>query len=183
MRPCREACSSGSIASVTAMTPKTLVSNTSPSSERSTRPTPCASGSPAMVERIRAYRAFGSGWTSRILQQCLAVMLTDPLCRRQVSAAAKIYQRRNHALLAALQRRGIDGVTSGDLQLWVAVANEQYAMVSLAAHGISAISGTRYCNRHSSNHVPIATGRLPESDVGIVADAIAAAAGRAARGW
>lgn len=79
---------------------------------RPTRPTTLRV--PVAAQRIRAYRTFGSGWTSQILQQCLAVMLTDPLCRRQVRAAAKIYQRRNHALLAALRRRGIDGVSGGD---------------------------------------------------------------------
>lgn len=139
-------------------------------------------GAPATVERIRAYRSFGSGWTSRILQQCLAAMLTDPLVRRQVRSAGTVYRRRQQALLAALRRYGVEGATGGGLQIWVPVTNEQYAMVTLAAHGISAISGSRYGDRQSRNHIRIATGRLPESEADTVAAAIAAAARPADRG-
>jgi aspartate/methionine/tyrosine aminotransferase len=46
--------------------------------------------------------------------------------------------------------------------LWVPVADESEALVTLAAHGIAAVPGSRYQVSASEPHLRIATSRLPE---------------------
>ncbi|GAA4216464.1 aminotransferase class I/II-fold pyridoxal phosphate-dependent enzyme [Actinocatenispora rupis] len=134
-------------------------------------------GGPAsVVEKARVYRTFGAGWTSRILQNCLAVLLADPAVDRAVAHARDVYAQRRTELAAALAARGAPakGTTDG-LSLWVPVRDERSALVTLAAAGIAVAPGSRYHAGPHRPHIRVGTGRAIEP-LDEVADMIALAA-------
>ncbi|MEV1287436.1 PLP-dependent aminotransferase family protein [Micromonospora sp. NPDC049679] len=132
-------------------------------------------GAAALIERARVYRTFGSGWTSRILQNCLAHLLTDPHTRALVAEAGETYRTRRRTLAEALAARGVrTGGTEG-LSLWMPVEDERSALVTLAAHGVAVVPGGRCFSGPHEPFVRVATGRLTEQ-VDEVADLLAFAA-------
>jgi DNA-binding transcriptional MocR family regulator len=135
-----------------------------------------------MIARVHAYQGYGSRWSSRILQDALATMLRDPATRRQVRQAMEVYTRRRDALLEALAEQGVAGPPPGPgLDVWLPVEDEQWALVTLAAHGISVRGGSRFGPPGSPPHVRVSTSRLAEADAGVVATALARAVGSRAR--
>ncbi|GAA4612391.1 aminotransferase class I/II-fold pyridoxal phosphate-dependent enzyme [Actinoallomurus liliacearum] len=130
------------------------------------------------IERVRVLRSFGTGWTSRILQDALAHLLEDPGSRAAVDHARTVYARRREGLAAALTTRGIPTANEDGLMLWVPVADESAALVTLAAHGVAAVPGSRYQVRPSAPHLRVATGQLTDDPVRQteIADLIARAA-------
>jgi DNA-binding transcriptional MocR family regulator len=132
------------------------------------------SAPPEMVERLHAFRGFGVGWTSRILQAAVAALLTDPSTDTVLATAPASYATRRRALLAALAARGIHLPDRDGLAIWLPVRSEQFALVTLAAHNIAVIAGSA-CTTRSSAHVRVATSLLtgqPDK----IADALALAA-------
>jgi DNA-binding transcriptional MocR family regulator len=132
------------------------------------------SAPPEMVERLHAFRGFGVGWTSRILQAAVAALLTDPGTDTVLATARASYATRRRALLAALAARGIHLPDRDGLAIWLPVRSEQFALVTLAAHNIAVIAGSA-CTTRSSAHVRVATSLLtgqPDK----IADALALAA-------
>lgn len=119
-------------------------------------------GAGEAVEKVRVLRSFGTGWTSRILQDALAHLLGDPEAERAVVRARETYARRRDGLAAALAERGLPTANRDGLALWVPVADESEALVTLAAHGVAAAPGSRYQIITSRPHLRIATSRLPE---------------------
>ncbi|RYJ27071.1 GntR-family transcriptional regulator [Streptomyces sp. L-9-10] len=115
-----------------------------------------------VVERARVLRTFGTGWTSRILQDALAHLLTDDATTRQVRAAARRYGLRRTALATRLAAHGVPTANRDGLMLWVPVADETSALVTLAARGVTVSPGSRFCVAYSRPHVRIATSRLTE---------------------
>src|SRR6185503_17199912 len=65
------------------------------------------SGTRDIVERIQGFRAFGAGWTSRILQAAAAHLLEDPITEAIVGTARRIYGARRQGLVDRLGRHGI----------------------------------------------------------------------------
>ena len=53
----------------------------------------------------------------------------------QVAAAREEYARRRTELRAELAARGVHASADDGINLWLAVADQQAAMLSLAAHG------------------------------------------------
>ncbi|WP_285575408.1 aminotransferase class I/II-fold pyridoxal phosphate-dependent enzyme [Actinoallomurus iriomotensis] len=135
-------------------------------------------GAGETVEKVRVLRSYGTGWTSRILQDALAWLLTDPQARRTVTHARETYARRRETLAAALAERGVPTANRDGLMLWVPVAEESAALVTLAAHGVAAGPGSRYQVTATGPHLRIATSRLPEDPdrVAELAELIALAA-------
>jgi len=132
-------------------------------------------GAAPPLERARVQRTFGSGWTSRILQNCLAHLLTDPQTQDLVTRAGQTYRARRRALADALARRGVATGGSEGLSLWMPVEDERSALVTLAAHGVAvAPGGPSFAGAHEP-YVRVATGRLTEH-VDEVADLLALAA-------
>ncbi|PSK67508.1 HTH-type transcriptional regulator TauR [Micromonospora sp. MH33] len=132
-------------------------------------------GAAALIERARVYRTFGSGWTSRILQNCLAHLLNDPHTRALVTETGETYRARRRTLAAALAARGVrTGGTEG-LSLWMPVEDERSALVTLAAHGVAVVPGGRYFSGPHKPFLRVATSRLHEH-VDEVADLLAFAA-------
>jgi DNA-binding transcriptional MocR family regulator len=117
---------------------------------------------PAMVIRqIQSYRSFSSGWTSRLLQAATAWLLTDAETGRKVAEARAIYAERRQALVSCLAKRGLAMPESDGLCIWVPVASEQFALVTLAAHGIAVLPGSK-CAARPTEHVRVATAILAE---------------------
>lgn len=115
----------------------------------------------AMIDQLQAYRNFGNSWTSRILQDGVAWLLDDPASMQTVDQARTIYTDRRRKLLAALAQWQIHLPDLDGLCLWIPVPSEQYALVTLAAHGFAVYPGSRFCLGKSS-HIRIGTGMLSE---------------------
>lgn len=132
------------------------------------------SSSAGIVRQIQSYRSFSSGWTSRLLQAATAWLLNDKASMGMVATAREVYATRRAALAAALAVRGIALPAGDGLCVWVPVISEQYALVTLAAHGIAVLPGGK-CSVRATSHIRVATGILSDR-YEAVADAIARAA-------
>jgi len=139
-----------------------------------------AVGGPAeLIEPVIARRNLGPAWSSRLLQQLLAAMLTDAGCSAAVAHARRVYVHRREALTGALAQRGVPVLARDGFNVWVPVASERDAMVLLAAQGIGAAPGRPFLAAPvGGDHVRITTALLPSSDAEQVADALAGAATR-----
>lgn len=135
------------------------------------------SASEELVDRIQSYRAFSAGWTSRILQSAVAWLQIDPETRQTVSEAGEIYRRRRNSLANALRNRGIDVPDGGGLSLFMPVHSETFALITLAAHGISALPGRNF-SLSATGHIRLGTGRLSTAECEAVADVACLAAAR-----
>lgn len=101
------------------------------------------SGNADLVAQVRAYRSFNSGWTSRILQSAAAWLLQDAQTTDVVSHAKRTYAARNNALCDALRSEGLECRLGAGLATWMDVSDESFAMITLAAHGIAVMPGSR----------------------------------------
>lgn len=114
------------------------------------------------IERARSYRNFGDRWTSRLLQDTLAHLLTDPQAQRTVEFARESYRERRSSCAASLRTCGVPVEDRDGLSLWVPVANESHALVTLAAHGISANPGKQFFVNSGPSHLRLAVSHLTQ---------------------
>ena len=70
------------------------------------------------IEKVRVLRSYGTGWTSRILQQLLLTMLTDRDSQRKVSEAIVQYADRRSAMVKHLAAQGVRVRGSTQTQFW-----------------------------------------------------------------
>lgn len=129
-------------------------------------------GPRGIVEKARVLRTYGTGWTSRILQDALAHLLTDASTAGHVEAAAGHYERRRAGLADLLAARGVRTRNEDGLSLWIPVADETSALVTLAARGATASPGSHFVT--SSSHPPhlrVAVSRLAEDAASLEATA------------
>lgn len=132
------------------------------------------SSSASIVEQIQSYRAFSAGWTSRLLQSATAWLLRDDSSSAMVAQARATYQKRRDGLAAALIRRGVPVPAGGGLCLWLPVAAEGFATVTLAARNIAINPGRKF-SLLPGDYIRVATSTLGEDRWESVADAIALA--------
>jgi DNA-binding transcriptional MocR family regulator len=136
-----------------------------------------AVGGPAeFVDTLVHRRHLGQGWTSRLLQMLLIDLLDDATAAAQIEAARDEYARRRRALVAELDRRhavpGSDG-----WYVWMPVAGEPAALVSLTSRTIGAAPGTPFWIRpDAAPHLSLTSAPLPTDHAAAVADALADAA-------
>nr|WP_010398767.1 aminotransferase class I/II-fold pyridoxal phosphate-dependent enzyme [Paracoccus sp. TRP] len=130
-----------------------------------------------LVARLRAYRSFNSGGPSRILQSATAWLLRDSQTAEVIAHAKQTYAERNRTLSHALQTRGITHRLGAGLATWMRVSEESFAMITLAAHGIAVMPGSRMSLRNEP-HIRVATGIISK-DYDRIADALALACGPA----
>ncbi|HEY0001773.1 MAG TPA: aminotransferase class I/II-fold pyridoxal phosphate-dependent enzyme [Actinoplanes sp.] len=139
-------------------------------------------GPAAVLDRVAGRRLLGPGWSSRLLQGVLLHLLTDPVAAKQVAAAREAYAARRSALLGALHERGASATAADGINLWLAVDDQQNAMVALAAHGIAVAPGAPFCvTPLATDHVRVTAGLVADHDPAL-ADALAAAAALDSRG-
>ncbi|BAN95506.1 gntR family transcriptional regulator [Plautia stali symbiont] len=135
------------------------------------------SGTAELVKRLQSWRNFGVSWTSRILQDAVAWMLSDAPTQQRILQAKATYAARRQHLLAALARRGLVQEDRDGLSVMLPVASEQYAMITLAARGITVLPGERF-SINSGQFIRVSIARLPADQLGCIADALVIACGR-----
>ncbi|GAA3456489.1 PLP-dependent aminotransferase family protein [Dactylosporangium matsuzakiense] len=142
-----------------------------------------AIGGPSrVVTAVTDRRLLGPGWSSRLLQAVLLDLLQNPATVRQVADARAEYARRRTTLLTALAARGVTATGADGINIWMAVANQQVALLTLAAHGIAVAPGAPFEVTHlDTDHVRITAG-LIHDDYDALADIFAEAAGAELRG-
>lgn len=134
------------------------------------------SGPLAQIKRIQSWRNFGAGWTSRILQQAVAWMLTDSATQQQIQQAKSIYARRRHQLLDALAKRGLVLPARDGLSIFIPVQSEQFAMITLAARGIAVLPGER-CRSGGVQFIRVSISMIQSESIESIADALLLACG------
>lgn len=118
-------------------------------------------GPTAVIDQIIALRSYDSGWTSRIIQEAAAWLLTDPRTRQGLRTAATTYAHRRHQLLEALRDRGFSPAGEDGMVAWVPVRDEYAGVAVLASHGIAASPGRPFYFRNPSRgHLRLSAGRL-----------------------
>nr|WP_322633425.1 aminotransferase class I/II-fold pyridoxal phosphate-dependent enzyme [Glycomyces albidus] len=133
---------------------------------------------PDTKARIQGRMALGHGWVSCILQHFVIAAWTDEVTEARVRHAGAVYVERQAALRDALAERGIATWGTSGLNLWVPVADETAAVVSLRDHGYAVAPGRSY-SFHGAQGIRVSTARLDPSVAPAVADAIAYASGPA----
>lgn len=133
-------------------------------------------GAEAAVERVRVYRHFSDGWTSRILQNALAWMLQDAEVQASVERARGTYARRRAQFVDLLRERGV-GVLPGAglLAIRVPVLSEHQSELVLASHGIAVLGLQDSWSGEGPQQIRLATA-CPIPDAERVADAVTLAA-------
>lgn len=133
-----------------------------------------------MVRRIQAWRNFGVSWTSRILQDSVAWLLQDATTQETIAAARATYRQRRERMLTALAAHGLRLPMRDGLSICIPVTSEQYAMITLAARGIAVLPGER-CRLGPTQFIRVSIACLQETQLEMLASALAIAAGREAR--
>jgi DNA-binding transcriptional MocR family regulator len=136
-------------------------------------------GVESVVRALASRRMLGPGWSSRLLQAVLAELLDDEETERALTRARDAYARRRVAMTTALVRRGVRAQAADGINLWMEVADEQVALVSLAARGVGAAPGTPFeAAPLGAHHLRVTVGLIPDADL----DDVAALLAEAARG-
>lgn len=134
-------------------------------------------GPSSIIGSVIQRRHLGQGWTSRILQSLLLDLITHDASIAEVIAARKEYARRRTALASALESRGVHTTGRDGIHLWIPVANEAAALMSLASQGIGAAPGSPYDVQPGMEpHISVTSGLLPVDQADYLANAIAEAA-------
>lgn len=134
------------------------------------------SSSKDLIKQIKSFRNFGAGWSSRILQQALAYLITDETTQQGIAHAKAVYAQRRKAMSDALKIRGVNIPERDGLAMWIPVPSEQFALVTLAARGIAVLPGER-SRIGPGQFIRISTSQLKAEQVDIIADAIVLALG------
>lgn len=134
------------------------------------------SGPADVIGAVRHLRQLGQGWSSRLLQRVLLVLLTDPASQAEVSRAREEYAARRTAFVAVLEDEGIEVRGSDGLNVWVPVHDEAAALMRLAAQGIGVAPGAPFQVLPSAGgHIRVTAGLLGEDVAGVAAQVAAAA--------
>ncbi|MFB9660714.1 aminotransferase class I/II-fold pyridoxal phosphate-dependent enzyme [Glycomyces mayteni] len=129
--------------------------------------------------RVQGRMALGHGWVSRLLQHFVIAAWTDDGVAETIRRAGRTYVERQTALREALAARGIATWGTSGLNLWVPVADETAAVVSLRDAGYAVAPGRGF-SFHGDQGIRVSTARLEPDAAPAVADAIAYASGPAA---
>ncbi|WP_245568655.1 aminotransferase class I/II-fold pyridoxal phosphate-dependent enzyme [Nocardia concava] len=141
-----------------------------------------AVGGPACyLDPVLERRMLGPGWSSRLLQRVLLHMLTDDTARTTVADARTRYRARSDALRKSLSRHGIHLPRGDGINLWFPVADENAAMISLAAAGIKAAPGGPFevTDHPHTDHLRLTVAALTDAEIPEVARHLAIAAAAA----
>ncbi len=137
-----------------------------------------AIGGPAQVlDPVIRRRHLGPSWTSRLLQRVLLELLSDPTAEAMVATATDVYTERRSSLVAMLTERGMAIGDGSGMNVWIPVADEQRAVVSLAAQGIGAAPGRPFMVEPTEQDYIRVTIAAAVEDYVDLADKIASAAG------
>ncbi|MEN0133738.1 MAG: aminotransferase class I/II-fold pyridoxal phosphate-dependent enzyme [Rhodococcus sp. (in: high G+C Gram-positive bacteria)] len=138
-------------------------------------------GSAELVDRAINTRVHGISANSRILQDALAHLVTDPDAAALVDTARACYEWRRTGLVSALAERGAVAHSGpNSLVVWVEVKNETGTLIELARKGIVVGAGSKsHVAPKRSGLLRVAVPQLPDDRglLGELADALAEEAG------
>ncbi|GIF21997.1 DNA-binding transcriptional MocR family regulator [Actinoplanes tereljensis] len=132
-------------------------------------------GPSAVLDPILERRLLGQGWTSRLLQHLLLTLLTDEPSVAAVGQARDEYARRRALVVEGLRSEGIELPTGDGLNLWLPVADEQSALITLASAGIAAAAGSAFLPSGGPPHLRITAGLIATDHAAVAAQLAAAA--------
>lgn len=116
------------------------------------------SGPASIVDPLMERRLLGQGWTSRLLQHILLDLLTDESTVDNVDRARREYARRRRLVAEPLRQGGVIVDAADGINLWLPVADESAALVSLAAGGIGAAGGAAFLVGGGPPHLRVTVG-------------------------
>ncbi|WP_245663280.1 aminotransferase class I/II-fold pyridoxal phosphate-dependent enzyme [Nocardia inohanensis] len=137
-----------------------------------------AGGPATLLDPVIERRMLGPGWSSHLLQRILTHMLTDPTARATVATARDTYRTRSDALRKALARQGIPLLRADGINLWIPVADENAALITLAAAGIKAAPGGPFevTDHRPTDHLRLTVAAVQAGEIDDLAIHLAAAA-------
>jgi DNA-binding transcriptional MocR family regulator len=117
-------------------------------------------GAGDVVTAVANRRLLGPGWSSRILQAVLLEMLDDQPTLMAVASARAEYARRRQLVADVLESRGVTVTGTDGINLWMTVADERSALVTLAAQGVGAAPGEPFQVRRDTPHLRVTVGLI-----------------------
>ncbi|GIE97229.1 GntR family transcriptional regulator [Paractinoplanes rishiriensis] len=127
-----------------------------------------AVGGPATVlDPILERRLLGQGWTSRLLQHLLLALLTDPVSIAAVRHARAEYTRRRQLVVTTLGAAGVLLPPGDGLNIWLPVADEQSALITLASSGIAAAAGASFTPGRGAPHLRVTVGLITDAHTAV----------------
>jgi len=128
------------------------------------------------ISLVEQRRMLGPSWTSRLLQEILAAMLTSPEIGASIEKAASVYASRRARMVEELGGHGIEVGGTHGLNIWVPVQDEATAVPMLSAHGIGVARGRPFRLIPDENHFIRVTTSALDSDIPETTDRLAEAA-------
>jgi DNA-binding transcriptional MocR family regulator len=120
-------------------------------------------GPAAVITPLADRRLLGPGWSSRLLQNVLLDLLTAPSTAALLDHARSEYSRRRDALLQILAQQGARATADDGINLWLEVADQKAALVSLAANAIAVAPGTPFeVTALATPHIRVTAGLVRE---------------------
>lgn len=101
-----------------------------------------ATGTPALLQALRAQQALGPRWVSRILQGLAAGLWRQMREGSALAQAGGSYAARRQALVQALAAQQVVLAPGEGLHLWLPVADEAAVVQSMASRGWAVQAGT-----------------------------------------
>jgi len=138
-------------------------------------------GAGNVVSAVANRRLLGPGWSSRILQAVLLEMLDHQPTIDAVGAARAEYAARRLAVTDVLLHAGIGFTGTDGINLWMQVADERSALLTLAAQGIGAAPGEPFMVRDGAPSIRITVGLIDDSIASYAARLAEAAGNHPAR--
>jgi len=133
-------------------------------------------GAGDVVSAVANRRLLGPGWSSRILQAVLLEMLDHQPTIDAVGAARVEYATRRNAVTEVLAAAGVGFTGTDGINLWIQVADERSALLTLAAQGIGAAPGEPFMVRDGAPSLRVTVGLIDDS-IATYAARLAEAAG------
>ena len=119
------------------------------------------SGPSEIMSSLVDRRLLGPGWSSRLLQQVLLELLSDPVTQAAVAKARETYTHRRHAFVDALFEHGVQADAGDGINAWIRVRDEQTTLLALAANGVGVAAGSPFTvSPLPSQHVRITAGLI-----------------------
>jgi len=120
-------------------------------------------GATDVVSAVANRRLLGPGWSSRILQAVLLEMLGHPATIATVRAARDEYAARRRAVTEVLTQAGVAFTGTDGINLWMQVADERSALLTLAAQGIGAAPGEPFLVYPDTPSLRVTVGNIQHS--------------------
>ncbi len=128
--------------------------------------------------RVLARQRLGPGWVSQLLQHVTAANWAQARDTGLLTTAANLYATRRSALLAALDREGVEASGTSGLNVWIPTPEEVTVVQALAERGWAVAAGEVF-RVSSGPAIRITTATLdPELAPGLAADVAAVLADR-----